>query len=122
MKTLNDITQKAIKEVMKQYGAFWCFSAKQFEEQREPGKEYGNCGAGLVCYKGKGGELIDAMDKVYKEGFKQWVEMYGLDAIILYELNNHECFYTYDASDAVDKLAPYGVSEEQVLEVFRKNL
>ena len=37
---------------------------------------------------------------------------------ILYELNNHECFYTGSIEDAKDDL-PY--SEKMILDVFRKN-
>ena len=40
---------------------------------------------------------------------------------IRYELANYECFYTYDIQD-VFFLKDYGISEQKIIEVFKKCL
>ncbi len=61
---------------------------------------------------------IDALNKVTKKGIALDIEENGYEAIIKRELNDHECYYTSDISDAVRALKKYGIKQEQIMAVF----
>ena len=119
---LTKFSEQRISEVLKKYDAFWAYSKEQFEANKKEGVEYGILPGNLICRKGQGGNLVDEMDKVTKEAGKEWIETYGKEACINYELSNHECYYSYDYEDAYNALSHLGITEEEVREVFYNNL
>lgn len=58
------------------------------------------------------------LDSIAQEGIAEEIEENGKKAIIRRELFNHECFYTNDICDYVEKLEGYGISYDEVYEVF----
>ena len=50
---------------------------------------------------------------------KQDIEENGIEKIIKRELGNYECYYTGEIEDAVEALEDYGITHEQVSNVFR---
>jgi hypothetical protein len=107
-------------EVLKSNNIFFAFSDKQFEENKTPLKE-GEKYARLF-----GGGFIPSYNvesyKKQSEDLNTWFlnsvkENNLIESHILYELNNHEAFYTYDIEQAFNCL-PY--SKEEVQKVFNK--
>ena len=54
---------------------------------------------------------------------KEFAEKVDREKYILYELDNHECFYTYDISTAFSVLKDFynDLTEEEVYSVLKKN-
>lgn len=60
--------------------------------------------------------LLDNLEKALLECLKDEQQK---EKAILYELNNHECFYTYDIEDILF-LIEYGITEQEIINVFNK--
>lgn len=59
--------QNALSKAYKEHGAFFAFSDKQFDEQKDPNltpKDYTHIFAGLVCPKNNADKLIQQMRKI----------------------------------------------------------
>ncbi len=72
----------------------------------------------MICPKENAKEFIDTLHSIHKGAIKKDIKENGKDAIIKRELYNHECFYTGDISDVVDKLKPYGFTIEEIREIY----
>ena len=118
MKYLNNYVEDAQTELFDKLGVFFAFSNKQFDEGKKEGVEYCSLGAGIICPKGNEKELMSELDKINKQGIHQDIIENGSENIIKRELSNHECYYTGDISDCVDKLDGYGITREQIKAVF----
>lgn len=102
---------------------FFAFSNEQFAEnktQLNEGEKYVSMGAG--------GYLPNSLVNQFSAGMKA-IEQFGKDEVkkakledveILYELNNHECFYTNDCTDVFD-LFEGKYTHDKILKVYRKN-
>lgn len=121
MRTLNDITNKAITALHEKHGAFYAFSNKQFDESKKEGVTYASLGMGLICPKENCKTFIEELNAIYENGMKQDIEENGKESIILRELYNHEAFYTWEIEDTVESLKGYGFTIEDVQEVFNKH-
>lgn len=119
MKYLQDYMNEQQTTALEKAGAFFCFSQKQFDEQKKEGVKYVNTIGGMVCPKDTVETLLLELDTIYKNSIKQDIAENGLEAIIKRELNNHEAYYTGDIYDTVQKLADYPVTEDDILKVFR---
>jgi len=102
-------------------GVFWAFSNKQFDENKTPlqeGEKYVDIGGGGFIPKHNVDALIEGMktiDKTFKQATK---DAKMREKHILYELNNHECFYTGDITDAVEVLGE-DYTEQEVRNVYK---
>ena len=119
MKYLIDYTNDALTKAFEEAGAFFAFSNKQFSERQKEGVEYASLGAGLICPKDKCAWLLQEMEKITDKGIAKDLKENGKEAIIKRELANHECYYTGDPQDCVDKLEYYPITEEEILRVFQ---
>ena len=107
-------------------GVFWAFSNEQFDKGYKKAKATMAEGEKLVSI-GAGGYIpknnIDALTggmKAIKKEFKNAIkENKARETHILYELNNHECFYTGRIQDAIDALGEE-YTETEVTEVYKK--
>ena len=107
--TPNNIKQEAINKLMDNCGVFWAFGKKQFEEGLAKAKQSMvedekliDIGAGGFMPKSNKDKYIDGMiaiGKAFDEAMKDKKE---LDKHILYELHNHEAFYTGSIESTVD--------------------
>lgn len=119
MKYLSEYTEKDISKALKDNGAFFAFSDKQFNESATlPRDSYVSCGAGLICPRENTEKLAESLKKAHDKGIAQDIKENGLNAIVRRELNNYECYYTGDITDAVEVLEQYGLTREQVAKVF----
>lgn len=100
-------------------GVFFAFGDKQFNEQCVEGVEYVTVlQAGDCVPKQHAKEFISEIKRIGKEGRERELAEKGIDAIIEYELSNHECFYTGEIDYALDALEGYNVTAEQVWAVY----
>jgi hypothetical protein len=115
--------EKMTTELFKECGVFFAFSDKQFEENKTPlkeGEKYVSIGGGGYLPKGKVDAFMKGMKAINSYG-KQKVKKGNLqETEILYELQNHECFYTGDISDVVD-LFEGTYTVKQIRDVYNKH-
>lgn len=102
---------------------FFAFSNEQFQQNKTPlqeGEKYVSLGAGAYLPKSKV-EIYIKGTKSIDEWFKSTVKSNKLKtANILYELNNHEAFYTNDLESTLSTLGE-DYTEEEVRKVFNEN-
>ena len=120
MKYLSNYTDEAILEAIKNAGAFFAFSDKQFNEAKTEGVKYASLFGGLICPVENAKKLLDDISTAHENGVKQDITENGIDNIIIRELANHEAYYTGDITSTVDALACYNVSEQAVRDVFNR--
>jgi len=120
MKYLSDYTELAQTELFERLGIFFAFSNKQFDEGKKEGVKYCSLGAGTICPAGKVKEFLDSIDLIVKAGIQRDLAENGREGVILRELANHECYYTGDISDCVDKLEDYGITADEIRPVFNR--
>jgi DNA-binding transcriptional regulator YhcF (GntR family) len=118
MKYLSDYTQQPQTALFDELGAFFAFSNKQFDEAKKKGIEYVSLGMGMIVPKNNAKKLVERLEEIQKEGIKQDIAENGKEAIIRRELFNHECFYTGDICDCVEKLDEYGYSYDDIYQVY----
>jgi len=111
---------KELSNVLTKHGAFWAFSNEQVRTNPLYNKDvkYVSMGAGLICPKEQAKSLDKAITALNKLCTAKRLKTEGLDGIILYELQNHECFWKGDYDDVIELLAEYGASEADIKRVF----
>ncbi len=121
--TIKQEEQKRLEKLSDEVGLFWAFSNEQFDEGKkknpvEKGEKYTSIGAGGYLPSKNVQKWIDGMKAVEK-----WTKEAKKDAteVILYELNNYECFYTGDIEDALPRLHDLGYTTEEVKKVYHAN-
>ena len=115
--------EKMTTELLKKCGVFFAFSDKQFEENKTPlkeGEKYVSIGGGGYLPKSKVDAFRQGMEAINNYG-KEKVKVNDLaENEILFELQNHECFYTGDYSDVVDMFKGT-YTEKQIRDVYNKH-
>lgn len=126
MKTYTEIREESSRKLdalIKEVGMFFAFSQKQFNEGKTPlseGDKYVSIGAGGYMPKSnvqkflKGQYEIATWEQLEIKKARRLKEDH-----IIYELNNHECFYTNDIDDAV-RVLPY--PRKDIIKVYNKQL
>jgi hypothetical protein len=115
--------QITIDSLFETLGVFFAFSNQQFEESKTPlldGDKYVRFASGSYIPKSNYSALeegFSAADDLMREKIK--ANSLEEDEV-LYELNNHECFYTGSIDDAMDVLGE-DYSREYVREVYFKH-
>ena len=118
MKTLNDYTNEATTELLNEMGAFYAFGEAQFNEQKKECVEYTQLQHGLICPVENANEYIKCFSELVELGIKKDLEENGKDKIIWRELANYETQITGDISDTVESVEIYGITREEVQEVY----
>jgi hypothetical protein len=120
--------QAKYDELFKEIGLFWAFSNEQFDEgaKKHPVDEgFKYCSIGSGGYfpgqnKQAWNDGMDAIRAWEKQATKEMKETNAeTEKAILYELNNHEAFYSGEIDDVVDLFE--GVyTREQIRKVYKK--
>ena len=118
MKYLSDYTSEKQTRAFDEFGAFFAFSNEQFAAAKKEGVKYVSLGFGMIVPESNASALVEKLDELQKEGIALDIAENGIKAIIRRELFNHECFYTNDICDCVERLTGYNVSYDEVYEVF----
>lgn len=120
MKYLSHYTEQAQSKAFEKAWAFFCFGQAQFDEKKVEGIKYVDLWAWLICPKENVITLVDELKQATQNGIKQDIAENGLNAIIRRELNNYECYYTCDPTEAINALVgSYPVTADDVIKVFR---
>jgi len=126
MKTLAEIKEtkeQMTNDLINDCGMFFAFSKEQFQESKTPlkeGEKYVSLGAGSYLPKGNIDKFLDGNKKVsifYKNEIKK-AKLQKQE--IIYELNNHECYHTFDLTD-VFLLFDGTYTKEEIINVFKNN-
>jgi hypothetical protein len=118
---MNKGIQQEQSKLFEELGVFFAFGNKQFNEQRVAGVEY--CSvlqAGDCVPVNNASEFAQRLAALQKAARDTELAEKGIERIIEDALVNHECFYTGYVSDAVDVLAHYEVTLEQVRAIYFK--
>lgn len=119
---LKKAKDEAISKAIKDHKVFFAFSNEQFEESKtelQPNEKYVRLKGGGFIPELQFNSFIKEMVKV-QDDFKKAVEENNLkEKHIIYELQNYECFYTMDPTEAINALSDF-YSEKEILEVFSK--
>jgi hypothetical protein len=118
MKHLSDYIEQAQTEAFSKAGAFFAFGDEQYKEKAKDGIKYVSMGMGLICPESTAKTLHQALDKIYIDGIKQDQTENTKEDIILRELKNHECFYTWEIDVVIEKLTDYNITEADILTVW----
>jgi len=127
MKYLSELMEDKQSEAFQKYQGFFAFSKDQLMEgikkhNLKKSDKLVNMGAGLICPKVNADKLSKELDKIYKESILEDIQLHGINKIILRELSNHECFYTGDVTDCVEKLSDYpNIDKKLIIKVYNEN-
>lgn len=109
-------------KILKESGVFWAFDKKQFNENKTllegDDDKYVSIGCGGFMPKSKTKKLRERLDELDIKIENLIKKNKQEENHILYELDNHECFYTGSITEA-ERVLPY--SQEQILNVYRNN-
>lgn len=125
MKYLSQIMEYRQNKLFAKNKVFFAFSNDQFKEgmiEHNISKttKMVSLGAGMYCPKTNAKEVVNQLDVIYKEGIKEDM-LQGKEKVILRELCNHECFYTGDPTDCIEKLSDYPITTDEICNIYRKN-
>lgn len=101
-------------------GVFWAFSNDQFKEGAKDAESVTKIGMGGFVPSVNYQELATQTKRLY-QWFNEEVKKLEPEKVILYELANHEAWYTGDITDAYEVLKDYGYTPEQVQKVLNDN-
>ncbi|OMO26513.1 hypothetical protein BH582_21820 [Vibrio sp. 10N.222.47.A9] len=118
MKYLSHYIQDKQTQAFNDAGAFFAFSNQQSDEAKKDSVKYASLGMGLICPVDNAKQLMIRLDSIAQEGIAEDIKENGKKAIIRRELFNHECFYTNDICDCVEKLEGYGITYDEIYELF----
>ena len=103
------------------YWAFFAFGQKQFEQWlawRNP-NDIVSCWNWLYAPEDLAKQMLEDFHAHNESERLRRLEEVWLKNIILYELNNHECYYSEDIEDALPILEWYGATADQVRALFK---
>lgn len=120
--SLGHYTEQAMSKAFDDTGSFFAFSEEQFKEKAKPGVKYVRVAefSGLISPDGQAKACVIAIGAAVDEAIKRRLADHTRERIIEYELSNYESWYTGDISDAVGALESHGITEAEVLAVYRK--
>ena len=127
MKTISELKnerENKNSELFDKVGLFFAFSNEQFQTNKTPlkeGEKYVSIGAGGYLPKGNVDAFLKGMEEIGKWYKGEVKSNKAEEKEIVYELHNHECFYTNDITDVVEMFAGT-YTEEQITKIFYKEL
>ena len=121
MKYLSNYMEEKQTKLFEETGTFFAFGNKQYKERAKKGIKYINMGNGMITEKPNVEKLINGLHEIYQDAIKEDIKENGKEAIILRELENHECFYTGNIDDALHKLEDYPFSPYEIRKIYEKN-
>lgn len=107
-------TNDATTAILDNHGAFFAFSNAQMLEQMQPSTKYVGLGAGLICPDDNAAQLLMDLNRITKTKIEWELEHNSKKDIIWYELSNHECQISMNYNPVVERLEPYGITEEEI--------
>ena len=115
--------QKKLSAMFEEFGVFFAFSKQQFEQSRKAGVEYVSGFAGMIIPKDNVKLVDQRLEFIHKEMTTLICEHIPMEKYILYELHNHEAFYTGEMDDVLELAKSYypDCTLDDVYKVYRAN-
>ncbi len=112
--------QADVSALNKKHGAFFAFSDEQIAEQANDEFEYCQYGYGLVGPVGGGASYHAEADALFDAFTLNVRENVDRTAFIKYELDNLECYVTYDVQEVLILASHYwpDTTEADVMAIF----
>lgn len=110
MKTIQEIQNEQkdkLSKIFEDLGIFFAFTQTRFNEMKQDGVTYVDGGYGMIIPKDNAQKWKERFDEYSKEGEIEYSTNVPMNEYIKYELNNHECFYTGDYSEALGAVQAY---------------
>jgi hypothetical protein len=120
MKYLSDYMNEKQSVLFSETGTFFAFSTEQYHDKAKSDIAYVSLGSGMITPKDNANKVIEQLHKIYHDAIKEDLKENGKEAIIIRELENHECWYVGNIEDAVEKLKDYPITEDDINHVFSK--
>lgn len=129
MKYLQNYTEQAQTALFEELGVFFAFSNSQFDEGvakyghlKPEGTKWASMGMGMYLPKINAEEFMERHSTIVKDAMLLDVKENGKDGVINRELNNYECYYTGDPTEAINILKDYGFTRQEVMEQFKAGM
>ncbi len=111
-------SQEKQTEIIKKYKAFFAFSGKQFNEQREEGVKYYEVGAGLLVPQKNYKAFTKEFNTTINQLSQEYLSLYSKKDIIWYELANHEAGYTGSWGSTFEAVEHLKITKDEVRKEF----
>lgn len=105
-----------------QYGGFFAFSQKSFDEKKQPDTKYISADYWLFLPVDKAEEAMEAFSSHEKKEREEKIKQMWKTKIIEYELENYECLYTKNIEPAMNALDVYDITEEEIQAIYEQKL
>lgn len=115
--------QKKLSVMFEEFGVFFAFSKQQFEQSRKEGVEYVRGVADMIIPKDNVKLVGQRLKLIHEEVTSLMREHIPMEKYILYELHNHEAFYTGEMDDVLELAKSYypDCTLDDVYKVYRAN-
>lgn len=126
MNSFNFYCEKQQTAILEKYGAFYCFSATQYFEKRDPKVKYVHLQHGLCAPKKYAHKVVAKLLELSAVTAKNYHKKYGAEAIIKYEYFNYEIHISGSIDELYDSLIifreqfPDEYSREKIEIIARK--
>lgn len=120
MSNLSKYTTQPMSDLYEKLGIFFAFSNEQYKQGAVEGVKYATS-SGMFVPKSNVDQYIEESENIRKNGLEQLKRDHTDEQIIIYELRNHESFYTGELDDALDVLSEYGYSYDDVNAVYKQH-
>lgn len=107
-------TDLKINELLTKNGAFFAFSAQQYNAEALPGVDYIRLYAGMLCPFDNVKTVMNGLDSLSDEKIQYELSNNTIKVIIWDSLANYECQISGDYSDAYEALKPYGITDADI--------
>lgn len=112
--------QALTTKCFEKYGVFFAYSKKQFDEgvlkiKLDAGEKLVNVLGAAYCRSSVADAFIAELEAIFEQNKKDMLEKVGVEAIIKYELENHESYYTGSIDDACDALADLDITDRALI-------
>ncbi|MFS2717030.1 hypothetical protein AAH068_19170 [Bacteroides uniformis] len=120
---IHEEQQKKLSAMFEEFGVFFAFSKQQFEQSRKEGVEYVSGFAGMIIPKDNVTLVDERLDHIHEEAAALMREHIPMEKYILYELYNHEAFYTGEVDEVLKLARSYypDCTLDDIYKVYRAN-
>lgn len=132
MKYLSDYIQEEQTQLLKEFGVFFAFNDKQFEEGvaenghlKPEGTKWASMGAGMYMPSVNVDKFILRHDELHKAGVERDLAENGREGVLQRELGNYEIGLSYDGHKDPNfrsGIDGYGFTEEEIEKAYKKHM
>lgn len=120
---INEERKAKMSAMFEELGVFFAFSNEQFAKNSKKDVSYASMGGGMFVPRENAKLVLQRFDNIHNETVQKFKEQVSSDDYILYELHNHECFYTGDYPEILEVVQSYysDCTLEDIRKVYHAN-